>query len=259
MWELEKCWGASNNTSCCVNLKSHVKTYTRSTLILDDKLSWGVDFVCWHLIFVDNPQHGTCFISPLWHPKFWGASETFGKLVHPPPHIKIIYFSYNLMHVTFTNRYAQMKRKCLPNWWINISHLNNHSFSFHILSHGCHHFICTDLFRRNTIYLIMMKVPWMGITTNLKKSRNRHLLYTHTHTDIYTYITLSLSLSPLICNFGIMTVQCQISHKQGKYTKYKKYTKLLQWKICIINISYAILQIILTHKKFIYWVKGTCI
>jgi cyanate permease len=43
--------------------------------------AWRKNFVLWRLIFM-GLQYGTCFMSLLWSPEFFGGSYIFAKLVH---------------------------------------------------------------------------------------------------------------------------------------------------------------------------------
>ena len=57
-------------------LKKHVTLnvcYIRGTQIPDTKLPWRLHIVRWRQIFVGS-QHGTCFVSPVWHLNFGGGS-----------------------------------------------------------------------------------------------------------------------------------------------------------------------------------------
>jgi len=53
-----------------------------SAQILGLRLLWQLNFVWWHLMFVD-PQNGICVMLTFSHLKFWDGSQVFGNFVHP--------------------------------------------------------------------------------------------------------------------------------------------------------------------------------
>jgi hypothetical protein len=53
----------------------------RGEQILEASSLRRLNIICWCQIPV-GPQCGTCFLSPLWRPEFWGCCQIFGKFVH---------------------------------------------------------------------------------------------------------------------------------------------------------------------------------